>query len=236
MGKRTVLGVILIFWSLLQPTPAHADPITISSGFISIGFQARGVYRSAIFDVAGEGFSVNGGNGDVNTGYLSACNQFALCAAGQTVNNSAPFFFSIAFGSAAIDGTAHPLTRSGFHGSFTSGSVTLPDNPADRFTLSAPFSLAGVFDIWSLDQDPVTKNTVQTNLGLFDVAGQGTAEFVGSRFRDGWEFSNVRLNFETAASPTPEPGSLLLLGTGAVLTWRRLRRSRTSGLDGGVNA
>jgi len=94
--------------------------------------------------------------------------------------------------------------------------------------LSAPFSLAGVFDIWAIDFDPVSQATVQTNLGNFNVAGQGTAVVTASRFQDGWEFSNITLNFETAASPTPEPGSLLLLGTGAMLTWRRLRQGRSS--------
>ena len=228
MRNRIGLGVILVVWSILSAAPAHADPITISSGFISIGTMARGVYRTAIFDVASDAFVANGRNIDVNTGVVPACNQFVPCVPGQTVEPSVPFRFSLAMGTATVNGTEHPLTRTAFAGSFTSGRVSIPDNPGDRFTLSAPFSLAGVFDIWAIDFDPVTQDAVHTQLGLFDTVGSGTALITASRFGEGWEFSSIALNFETAASPTPEPGSLLLLGTGAVLAWRRMRHPKSS--------
>ncbi len=208
--------------TLFLASPAAADPITLTGGSITLTSFARGVYRTASVDVTGENFAATGFAGDVNTGVVPSCNQFDPCTPGETVALSEEFRFAIAIGSATVDGTTYPLTQTSFDGQFTSGLVTIPDGAANTFTLSSPFFLSGILTILALEENS-SGGFDPTILGPFAVTGQGTAVATASPFLNGFEFSSITLNFENA-SATPEPGSLLLFGTGALMAWRRLRR------------
>jgi hypothetical protein len=62
-----------------------------------------------------------------------------------------------------------------------------------------------------------------------DVTGRGTLSFTADNVGNGTYFTrSMALTFSPAGSPapTPEPGSLLLVGSGLVAAWqsRRFRR------------
>jgi hypothetical protein len=202
---------------------ASADPITITSGSFTLSGFARGVYRFTQFSLQGDtGFAVSGTNSDGNTSVIPSCNQFDPCTPGETVSLSESFLYANAIGTATIDGTTYPLTRTSGSGSFATGTVTIPLNATDAFSLSAPFTFNALATIFSIDQDG--DRVTNTDQGTFSLVGQGTITADVRRFQTGYEFASLRLDFESAASPTPEPASVVLLATGAAMLWRRSRQ------------
>jgi hypothetical protein len=201
-----------------------ADPITITSGFVTVGGFARGSFRSTSVSLtSGDSFVLNVGNSDGPSQPVPPCSQFAPCTAGATTTASRDFSLGNAVGSGTLDGTAYStvLIR-GSNFSFTSGDVVLPDTTEDAFDLSSPFLFQGMASIWT-----VGSSNTPTFFGDVSLIGHGTATTHLERFGTGYAVSGFTYEFANdTASPTPEPASMLLLGTGLVAAWqsRRLRR------------
>jgi hypothetical protein len=224
MVKARVVSVTLAGLALAAAAPASADPITITSGMVTVGGFARGAFRSTTFVLSGgDSFSISGANpdGGAQAG-LPPCTQFAPCTTGATTNPSISYGVAGSFGSATLDGTAYSqVLYQGGRFTFSGEDVVLPPATADTFDLRSPFLFQGLASIWTIG----SSNT-PVFYGDYTLTGQGTATTHLERFGSGYAISGFTYEFSgEAASPTPEPGSILLLGTGVVAVWRS-RRAR----------
>jgi hypothetical protein len=93
------------------------------------------------------------------------------------------------------------------------GSLVLPDSSGTTIDLSSPFSFRGVITGRSIAGTTLT-------LDLF-AAGTATATFAGN------DWARTTYAFD-AAAPTPEPGTLILLGGPALFALLRSRRKNPS--------
>jgi len=225
MAKVRVLCVALAGLAMTAAA-ASADPITITSGLVTVGGFARGSFRStgAVL-TSGDSFVLNVTNPDGPAQAVPPCSQFSPCTAGATTSASRDFSLGNASGSGTLDGTAYStvLIR-GSRFTFTSGEVVLPDTTENAFDLQSPFLFEGFASIWT-----VGSSNTPTFFGDFSLAGHGTATTRLERFGTGYAVSGFSYEFANeTASPTPEPASMLLLGTGLVAAWqsRRLRRTQ----------
>jgi len=200
---------------------ASADPVTVTSGAVNLGGFGRGQFNSITLSLnTDDGLFVTGIQGDgVFERLLPPC-TFVPCAPGATTSATQQFSFVNALGSTTI-GSAPPANTltSGFF-SFDAGLVTIPESTAATLLLGSPFTFSGTLDIDALDpsRHPLTSLT---------LTGSGTATARLERIGDAFAVRGITYDFASAgASPTPEPASVLLLGSGAVMLFRRAAHRR----------
>lgn len=216
-----VIGIVLLAISL--PTGrAAAEPIataTITGGSIleQVGFSD--------LDLTGtQGFSLHGS-------WESSHPECVPCEVGDTVNLSGNFGGSAETGSTGTfrgQTYAFDFNHGGARLQIDTAMLTLPPAPpGNTAQFTVPFRLRTSGDSFSfVSFDP------GDGTPLFDVAvrGSGTATLFTDIFRNPgigpqYNFKSARYDFTT---PTPEPGSLILIGTGIVAgCWRRHRRLHT---------
>jgi hypothetical protein len=205
--------------------PAVADPINILSG--SVVVNGVGDRRGDANLVGTRGFTLTG-----RTGMATVIGAFAQCFVpecqpGTRINFDLNLSGASGFliGDMTIEGEHFDvndsvLSTSDAHLHFD-GSFIAPATGPDRVTLTAPFSLTGeAFALTPL-------GNFAHNDQLFGH-GVGTVTLVpfnpAAGFDPSWTVENVRFDF---AQPTPEPSTLLLIGTCAVApVIRRMKRSR----------
>jgi hypothetical protein len=206
--------------------PARADPINILSGSVTMENPA-GDLRPANLVGTG-GFTFTG-----RAGFFTGIGLFAQCGVPECPPGTrVEFNLDLSGSSGALSGvmtiqgdqydvtdsvTADANLSLHFDGSFIAPEM----GPAAQATVVAPFSMTGrAFAVTPLGE-------VAHDDQLFGHGG-GTVTLVPynpqAGFPPSWTVQNVRFDF---AQPTPEPSTLLLLGTCALApVIRRMRRSR----------
>jgi len=204
---------------LAVPHSLAADPVVITSGVITA--QPPILLGDAVVRLEGDTFALQGrfteGGGGTCFPCVPGTYTFGMSWGGD-----------MGSGSGTVNGTLYPSLWFAGTGFAVRGSATLPADGPSSFSLAFPFSVVAGSTIWGYSDSQRT-NQVFT----LDVTGSGTAEMTVGRPESGPQLYTTQalsFAFGPSAAPTPEPASLLLIGTGlvGVIARRALRGSSPS--------
>jgi hypothetical protein len=218
-----VLLILAITLPFTAVSRAHADPVTITGGFL---FAAGLNVVSPQSTVVGtDGFSIRTNlaisltEGRIDP--LGFCLGESDCAPGRRLGVGGvldAFDGGLLNTVLTLRGVEYEEVR-GFDYSLLlrpEGFFTVPEfGASNTATITAPFTLTGFFS-----DNLLIEQTF--------FSGRGTATIRLRRSLNpehvGWMGSEVRYDF-ASPNPVPEPATLLLLGTGVTAAWLRRRRT-----------
>jgi hypothetical protein len=226
MGRRnaTVLTSCCLFAVLGLPGSAFADQITITGGFLQMMESPEVHVQVGQLSLTGtRGLSLDARTIASEGNYAPWVTCSGECGPGMTVSLGAEWATSAVSGQLAFEGRTYDDLGGGddfapqaivtFDGSFVTPSL------APTAMLTAPFVFSGSFFIPADDGLSITRHT---------LTGAGTAT-ISLREWDSafWNVDAVRYEF-AAPQPVPEPATMLLVGSGALMLSRRLNRGDRS--------
>jgi hypothetical protein len=214
---------VLIGIGLMGTTQALADPVTVTGGHVTA--QISG----GTFTLSGDGFYLSGAPPG---GYESGIWECTPCRASDGLNLS---LSSSAGGSfddlpGEFDHVHYDRTYLAGHLAFTAGDMTSAIL-AGQTLIRMPFTFSGELANYDSYESRATPGSLPLFIATFTGTGLATAYFKGPvADADGALFLADRITYDFAPDaplPTPEPASMLLVGTGAagLLARRRVRRN-----------
>jgi hypothetical protein len=227
-----VLGIAVCWLGLTAPT-LRADPIAVTSGHFDFG---RGGNLASFSFLGADGFVLDATGVPTARAFPSSCGSTG-CRPGDTFNPS----LVAGNGSGVTSGVPLPaaFTLGTALSATVNGTTFAPRVLPPTFIFPGPLGLAGSL---RFDAPPIVLSDTATFFGspflfsghvtgfgiddvdarhpLFDVdlVGRGTA------FVDFEDEGAMHMVFGATSAPTPEPATLLLLGTALVSVAARSRR------------
>jgi hypothetical protein len=198
--------------AIAVPQQVAADPIAIRSGTIRV---IAVPVADAVFNLEGDTFSLAG---SLKGGLPLVCSP---CLAGTHLIGMR-WGGDIGSGSGTFDGTSHPELFFSGTGFGVEGIVTLPPEGPLALSLAFPFSVAPGSTIRGYSDPGLTNRLFEQ-----EFMGAGTASMSIGRLPGDpvlYSVTSLLFTFDAGVSPVPEPGSLLLLGSGLVGIAARARR------------
>jgi PEP-CTERM motif-containing protein len=203
-AEMIVASLVVFLAGLGTATPARADVIRVTSGFVDAGGPFGAPWDSEGLALFGSGLSFeNSLEDDV---------AFVQLAARPTAAQGAVLDLSGRFQAESPGSFTSTI-------SFDASPTHVDCSNADGFTqcsASAPFTFRGNLTLTPFGGGPVVSR---------DLVGAGTAQARLSPL-----FQNGDVFYTFAASPTPEPATLSLFAAGALMAgaraWRRRRPDR----------
>jgi hypothetical protein len=222
MSKLLTGLCALLFIATFTPSTAHADPIEITGGSLTV----PGIFTAPSYSFTGNNFAATGSGGDPGNVGPTSCFP---CVSGNVLSVNATFVgSSLGGGTVTINGTT-------FSNIFIAGSVQFTGNPVtvpatmSNITLTAPFTFSGNL-IGCTEAHQICGPVVFST----EVIGSGIA-FIDLNFFQSGNFSFFqfgRVTYVFTDQPIPEPMSILLLAGGLAALGgakfkRRNSRSKT---------
>ena len=221
LRRVSLLAALTAAAAICAVRPASADPLRITGGNLNsaapwtgydppFGFELTGEQTSLggiTFTLTGLGFYNVGDVIDLSGAFSISANPYRTGPFGQTVDG-------VRYDEVFLDGTVR-LTAAPV-------ALTNPDAP----WIEAPFTMDGSISLFR--GDPANIFQPGDPLGMFRIAGNGTASL--SLVPRGDLIAGSFVTYSFAAAPpsaTPEPGTLLLLGSGVAMTVNAVRRRKS---------
>jgi hypothetical protein len=203
---------------MIACTGASANSVTYTVTSASLGISPNdGTGDNVGFTIQGPGMNLVGVGGTDYFSFGTSPTGFAPGSIGSGGMAFSPDY--LLQGNLGAYGTAD-IEMNGLNGSILGGAFTFPSNGANYFTVTVPAYLSGITGMIVAGQGP---SFFTEPFALSGIEGQETLSYYYSPFFNVYYPAQATFS-ASATSTTPEPDTLVLMGTGLCAILASLRR------------